>query len=58
MKTRPHETAAEGVLHYTIRQQDGTLVEMSVADNLSMRLFVAWVERYESGGGKHENPSP
>ena len=36
-----------GVIYYNIRQQDDTLVEMTVADTLNMRLFVAWVEKHD-----------
>lgn len=34
----------DGVIHYKIRQQDGSFVPMTVKDSLSMRLFVSWVQ--------------
>ena len=43
-----------GVIYYNIRQQDDTLVEMTVADTLNMRLFVAWVEKHDG----HDDVTP
>lgn len=37
----------DGVIYYNIRQQDDSLVEMTVADTQGMRLFVAWVEKHD-----------
>lgn len=37
----------DGVIHYKIRQQDGSFVPMTVRDSLSMRLFVSWVQIHD-----------
>lgn len=36
-----------GVIYYKIRQQDGSFTPMTVADTLSMRLFVSWVQIHD-----------
>lgn len=36
-----------GVIHYRIRQQDGSFVSMTVRDTPSMRLFVQWVQIHD-----------
>ena len=35
------------LLHYTIRQQDGTFQPMSCADTTSNRLFILWLHRHD-----------
>lgn len=37
-----------GVIYYKIRQQDGSFISMTVADSLSMRLFVSWVQIHDN----------
>lgn len=37
----------DGVIHYKIRQQDGSFVGMTVPDTPSMRWFVAWVQVHD-----------
>jgi hypothetical protein len=36
-----------GVIHYKIRQQDGTFAPMTVKDTTSNRLFVQWVQVHD-----------
>jgi hypothetical protein len=37
----------DGVIHYRLYQQDGTMVAMTVRDTYSMRLFVSWVQIHD-----------
>jgi hypothetical protein len=46
------------ILRYSIRQQDDTLIEMTIADNKENRLFVAWVEAYEAAQDKFRGLTP
>lgn len=42
----------DGIIHYAIYQQDGSLQPMTVRDSFEMRLFVEWVkihDRYTIG---------
>lgn len=43
-------------LGYTIRQQDGSLVEMRCADTIHNRQFVDFVQRHEPFGGANYKP--
>lgn len=36
-----------GVIHYKIRQQDDSFVEMTLPDTLHWRRFVAWVQIHD-----------
>lgn len=36
-----------GMIHYKIRQQDGSFQEMKLNDSLSNRLFVQWVQVHD-----------
>jgi hypothetical protein len=50
---RPIETDERGNLIYHIYGQDGALIEMRCADNVSNRHFVIWlrqVDRYSGVG--------
>lgn len=50
---------AEGVIHYSIYQQDGSLQPMTCQDTLSNRYFVSWVQkfdRYTVHGKETERP--
>lgn len=55
MKGNIHDTshvdARDGIIHYRIRQQDGTFQPMTCADTLSNRLFVSWVQIYDGYSG-------
>lgn len=37
----------DGVIHYKIRQQDDSFVEMTVEDTFSKRMFVSWVQIHD-----------
>jgi hypothetical protein len=37
----------DGVIHYRIYQQDGTLQPMTIRDTHSNRLFVSWVQVHD-----------
>jgi hypothetical protein len=37
----------DGVIHYKIRQQNGSFIEMTIADNPHNRRFVAWVQIHD-----------
>ena len=37
----------DGVIHYRLYQQDGSMVEMEVEDTYSNRLFVSWVQIHD-----------
>ena len=37
----------DGVIHYQIYQQDGSLQPMTVRDSYEMRLFVSWVQIHD-----------
>lgn len=36
-----------GVIHYHLYNQAGEMTDMTVADTLSMRLFVSWVQIHD-----------
>lgn len=36
-----------GIIHYAIYQQDGSLQPMTVRDSFEMRLFVEWVQIHD-----------
>ncbi len=36
-----------GVIHYKIRQQDGSFVPMTIKDTTSNRYFVSWVQIHD-----------
>lgn len=37
----------DGVVHYKIRQQDGSFAPMTVKDTTSNRYFVSWVQIHD-----------
>jgi hypothetical protein len=37
----------DGVIHYKLYQQDGSMVDMTVKDTHSNRLFVSWVQIHD-----------
>ena len=37
----------DGVIHYKIRQQDGSFEPMSVKDTPSMRMYVQWIQIHD-----------
>jgi len=37
----------DDVIHYKIRQQDGSFVSMTVKDSTNMRRFVEWVQTHD-----------
>lgn len=37
----------DGVIHYRVYQQDGSLLPMTCKDTLSNRLFVSWVQIFD-----------
>lgn len=37
----------DGVIHYRLYQQDGSMVNMTVRDTYSNRLFVSWVQVHD-----------
>jgi hypothetical protein len=37
----------DGVIHYKIRQQDGSFQPATVPDSREMRLFVSWVQVHD-----------
>jgi hypothetical protein len=43
----------DGVIHYKIYQQDGSMVDMTVEDTYSNRLLISWIQihdRYTGAG--------
>ena len=36
-----------GVIHYKVRQQDGSFVAVTVKDTYDMRLFVSWLQIHD-----------
>lgn len=37
----------DGVIHYKLYQQDGSMTSMTVKDTYEMRLFVSWVQVHD-----------
>lgn len=37
----------EGVIHYRLYQQDGSLQPMTCKDTFENRLFVSWVQKFD-----------
>ena len=46
----------DGMIHYRLYQQDGSLAPMTARDMPDNRLFVSWVQIHDrySGFGEHE----
>lgn len=41
---------SDGVIHYRLYAQDGSMVPMTVADSLSARLLVSWIQIHDRYG--------
>jgi hypothetical protein len=37
----------DGVIHYRLYRQDGSMQHMTCADTQSNRLFVSWVQKFD-----------
>lgn len=37
----------DGVIHYRLYQQDGTMQPMTCRDTFDARLFVSWVQKFD-----------
>jgi hypothetical protein len=37
----------DGMIHYRLYQQDGTMQDMICKDTQSNRLFVSWVQKFD-----------
>ena len=37
----------DGMIHYKIRQQDGSFVSMTVPDTQNTRMFVQWIQIHD-----------
>lgn len=45
-------TIRDGVIHYKIRQQDGSFQPMTCSDSFHNRMFVSWVQKFDGYCGR------
>lgn len=47
LKDRARLDVRDGVIHYAVYQQDGSMQPMTCPDTTSNRLFVSWVQAHD-----------